>query len=54
MIKESELDLVLLLLLFGLYFIISFLTSNNVFELIYGIILVFYHVKLKFLQRKQG
>ena len=50
--RVAGVDLVLLLLLFGIYFVLSYSTSKNIAELIYGIILIFYHIKLKFIMKK--
>jgi len=48
MTKENNFDPVVLLLLFGLYFIMSFISEKNIPELLYGIVLIFYYVKCKF------
>lgn len=47
MTKEGNLDPVVLLLLFGLYFVLKYATSQCVTELIYGIILLIYHIRFK-------
>ncbi len=52
MTKENNLNLVVLLLLFGMYFIMSYLSSKNIPELVYGIILIIYHVRFKILHKK--
>lgn len=52
MAKDNGLNLVLLLLLFGMYFIMSYISTKNIPELVYGIILIIYHVKFRVLQKK--
>ena len=49
--KKCGLDLVLLLLLFGIYFILKFISEKQVTDLIYGCILIIYHIKLKMLEK---
>ena len=52
MTKEGNLDPVILLLLFGLYFVLKYATTQSVTELIYGIILLIYHIRFKMARRK--
>ena len=52
MAKDNGLNLVLLLLLFGMYFIMSYISTKNIPDLVYGIILIIYHVKFIVLQKK--
>lgn len=51
MIKNNGFNPILILLLFGIYFIISYFETKNIPELVYGAVLVCYHVKFKILQK---
>lgn len=50
--KDKSLDPVVLLLLFGIYFVCSYLAGHSVFELVYGLILIFYYFKVRIFQKK--
>ena len=52
MMNETKLNGVVLLLLFGIYFTIGFINTGNIPELIYGIILIIYYIRLKYIQKK--
>ena len=52
MTKEGDFDPVVLLLLFGLYFVLKYATTQSVSELVYGIILLGYHIRFKIARRK--
>ena len=52
MTGEAKLNGVVLLLLFGIYFVISFINTGSIPELVYGIVLIFYHIKLRYIQKK--
>jgi hypothetical protein len=52
MTKEGNFDPVVLLFLFGLYFVLKYATTQSVTELIYGIVLLIYDVRFHIARRK--
>lgn len=52
MTKEGNFDPVVLLLLFGLYFVLKYATTQSITELIYGIVLLIYHIRFQIARRK--
>lgn len=50
--KQESIDPVVLLLLFGIYFVCSFLAGHCIFELVYGLILILYYFKARLIQKK--
>ncbi len=46
--KNSEVDFLVVLLLFGIYFVLKYFTEMNIYDLLYGCILIYYHIKLKY------
>lgn len=50
--EKSNFDPVVLLMLFGIYFVINYLVIFNLIELLYGIILIIYYIKCKIVQKK--
>ena len=49
---NSDFDFVVLLLLVGIYFIFEFFSTKQITDLLYGIILVIYYIKFRFLNKK--
>ena len=49
--NRNSLNFVVLLLLVGIYFILKYFSEKQLTDLIYGIILVIYHVRLKFIYK---
>ena len=45
--EKIGVDFVVILLLLGIYFIFKYFAEKNLFDLVYGCILVYYHIKLK-------
>lgn len=43
---------VVLLLIFGLYFVTDFLETNNYWNMIYGLFLLIYYIRCKVIQKK--
>lgn len=52
MLDKDGLNFVVLLLLVGIYFILKYYTEKQLTDLIYGIILIVYYIKFKFLTKK--
>ena len=52
MVKGNSFDPVVLLFLFGLYFVIDFFTAKDMFGLLYGLILIFYYFKCRIIEKK--
>ena len=52
MTSETNFNGVVLLLLFGIYFVLSFINTKNIPDLIYGVILIIYYVKFRIIQKK--
>ena len=51
--EELEFDLVVLLLLFGVYFVIEFYSTRFIPELLYGFSLIFYFFKCTIIRKRK-
>lgn len=51
MLNKNGFNYVVLLLLVGIYFILNYFAQKQLTDLIYGIILVIYHIKFRFLNK---
>ena len=50
---NNKLDEVLLLLLIGIYFVLDFFATGFIPDMIFGVILIYYHFKFLFIRKKQ-
>ena len=52
MTDKGKFDPAVLLLLFGLYFVLKYPTTKEATELLYGIILIGYHIRFRISSKK--
>ena len=52
MTKNGGLDPVVLLMLFGIYFVLKYISAKEFTDLLYGIVLIMYHIRFAILKKK--
>lgn len=50
--EKNNFDPVVLLMLFGIYFILDFMSGKNIPQLLYGIALIVYYIRYKIIKNK--